>query len=644
MKTGLLPTRHDAILCVKNCPSCGISLINWFAGESFFDEGRACCKVRWGSLAGAKKRVTVRTVEDQGARLVVIAPGICLRPTVFITAAFVALVAMPPLADAACLVTISGTVNCDADTTTTKIINVDGSVSSSSARTQRFHNGPAISGSIQPGITIGGFGLELTEKRGGKNAQEPITLNNQGQVTTSENVNALKLSGDGGPISYSGDGSISSTHEQKAALDLKNVGGDVSVAAGAGAVSGATGIKASASGAGALTIATGSGPVSGNAGEGVLAHTGDSALDVTVGSGGVTSVGDNPAIKLHSENGNISVTANGNVSANGVPKHKRNDIHGIQVTSKGLGNIIVGGSGTVFGQEGRGIFALENQAGLGGIVVTGTGDTISGTPTLGCCSAVRAEIKNPADPSNVIINRSGSFFAYSTQLNPVMAAIHALTAGSGNIIVEGGAGATISNSSLLGINATASGVASSGSIYVSTGTGSRIEASGTGILAENEAFAISPGARSTITVTANGTINSGATSNPVGFGATDGSGAGKAPAGISAGYDGGPIFGPASGPYTSCGFFGCTTLTPNPSVDGAVNVINNAIINAAGNGIYAFNFGKGNVSVSSDAAITAARNGVDAFSVSMATCPLQRVLAQSAARPALRQAPPVPAC
>ena len=86
-----------------------------------------------------------------------------------------------------------------------------------------------------------------------------------------------------------------------------------------------------------------------------------------------------------------------------------------------------------------------------------------------------------------------------------------------------------------------------------------------------------------------------------------------------AGYDGGPVFGPASGPYTSCGFHGCTTLTPNPNVNGTVNVVNNAIINAAGgDGIFAFNFGNGNVSVTSNAPITVtgatAQNGIEAFS------------------------------
>ena len=200
------------------------------------------------------------------------------------------------------------------------------------------------------------------------------------------------------------------------------------------------------------------------------------------------------------------------------------------------------------------------------------------------------------------------------------AGIHALTAGTGNIIVAGGADATITNVSLFGIDATAFGRGSVGSINVSTAVNSTVNAGGGGILADNSAFAIPGSADSAITVATNGTINSGTTPNPVGGFRTGGGAAPtSAPAGILAGYDGGPVFRPASGPYSSCGFHGCTTLTPNPNVNGTVNVVNNAIINAAGgDGIFAFNFGNGNVSVTSNAPITVtgatAQNGIEAFS------------------------------
>jgi hypothetical protein len=88
--------------------------------------------------------------------------------------------------------------NCNANTTTAKATNIDGQKSTSSAGTQRFHNASAINGSIQSGVRVSGFGLQLTEKRGAMDTQEPITLNDQGQVTISSPANTLQLHGDGG--------------------------------------------------------------------------------------------------------------------------------------------------------------------------------------------------------------------------------------------------------------------------------------------------------------------------------------------------------------------------------------------------------------------------------------------------------------
>ena len=91
------------------------------------------------------------------------------------------------------------------------------------------------------------------------------------------------------------------------------------------------------------------------------------------------------------------------------------------------------------------------------------------------------------------------------------------------------------------------------------------------------------------------------------------------PAGILAGYNGVPVFGPASGPYTSCGVQACVTLRPDPDVNGTVTVINNGAIGAAGGyGVFAYNFGNGAVSVTSNAPIVVtgatSQNGIKAFS------------------------------
>ena len=200
----------------------------------------------------------------------------------------------------------------------------------------------------------------------------------------------------------------------------------------------------------------------------------------------------------------------------------------------------------VFGQYGRG--RSGEQSGLGGILVTGSGETNSGSTTLGCCSAIRAEINNPANSSGVIVNRSGEHCRDNVMPPRASSDMHALTAGTGNVIVTGGAGATMSNTGLFGIDAEAYGPASTGSINASTGILSAIKVDGTGIFAANSAVAIPTSAGSTIAVTNNGTIASGSLPNPVGAFLGEGGGVTAMPAGILAGYGGGPIFGPASEP------------------------------------------------------------------------------------------------
>jgi len=64
---------------------------------------------------------------------------------------------------------------------------------------------------------------------------------------------------------------------------------------------------------------------------------------------------------------------------------------------------------------------------------------------------------------------------------------------------------------------------------------------GTGISAANSAFAIPQSAHSTINVTNNGTISSGSVLNPAGHYPGAGGGTIATPAGILAGYDGGPF-------------------------------------------------------------------------------------------------------
>src|SRR5262249_21633635 len=145
-----------------------------------------------------------------------------------------------------------------------------------------------------------------------------------------------------------------------------------------------------------------------------------------------------------------------------------------------------------------------------------------------------------------------------------------------NIIITTGSGANITGETLYGIEAVANG---RGSISVTTA--SVINSASVGINAYNQATVLPQNANSTISVTANGTINSG----------TVLTGAGARPAGILAGYRGGSV------------------NTVNPNVFGNVIIDNFATINAAGgDGIRGYNFGGGNVTIVSHGATIVARD------------------------------------
>jgi hypothetical protein len=154
--------------------------------------------------------------------------------------------------------------------------------------------------------------------------------------------------------------------------------------------------------------------------------------------------------------------------------------------------------------------------------------------------------------------------------------IRAFTSGSGSVNVNVGPGPiTITGSALYGIWAYTN---ASGAIAVSTAVDDTINSGSAAIIAENYSTTVSSAAQSTISVTASGTINSGATLL----------GNGNKPSGIIAGYAANLLF--------------------DSSVFGNVTVNNFANITAAGHsGIFAYNYGIGDITVS-DAAGTSINN------------------------------------
>ena len=197
------------------------------------------------------------------------------------------------------------------------------------------------------------------------------------------------------------------------------------------------------------------------------------------------------------------------------------------------------------------------SSGSAAITITGAGQvTSTGADGIDATSA----------GGNITITPAGSIIGAAT-------GIFATQNGSGNVAINAAANITITGSASTGT--AAGGIVAlslgSGYISVSTASGDTINSGSAGIAAADEATAIAVSAESSVTVAAEGTINSGTIAAP------DGSPA----AGILAGY-------------TS------NTLDdePEPNVAGNVIVTANADITAmAGDGIRAFNFGTGNVTI-----------------------------------------------
>jgi hypothetical protein len=158
----------------------------------------------------------------------------------------------PHVALAAFAVTNNGTINCTANTVTTATTNLNGAISQSSDQIQLFTNGSPINATITSNVTVSGFGLRLIEGAGQVNPVEPITVTNNGAVNTQILGNpALQIDGNGGLITYSGAGSLSSTSTQNGSVGLKVSnpdGGAISITTGAGTISGERGIYASSTG------------------------------------------------------------------------------------------------------------------------------------------------------------------------------------------------------------------------------------------------------------------------------------------------------------------------------------------------------------------------------------------------------------
>ena len=338
-------------------------------------------------------------------------------------------------ASAACTVTTTGTVDCLANTTTTNTINTNGATAPSSDKLQEFDNGSNITGTIANGVTVDGFGLQLSLTNAART--NTIGVTNSGTVTTNQSVNALELNGNGGLVSYIGSGTVSTTagggnahgryehgacrrrhgHQQRR-LQLLQQSRPFHPDDG-----GSTGT---------ITV-DGSGTITGGS-SGIYA-TADGAANINITSGGAIAGGTARASTAASTGGNVLVATGSTVSGG---------TSGISATTIGTGTVTVTTGGAVTGTTQCGILTTaangnttvnaghDVTAGTAGIRSTGLGSGLidinhtAGTIAAGTIGIVRISNRqrhHRHQPDRRRAQRHDQ-------------AVSASTTGSGNVIVS----------------------------------------------------------------------------------------------------------------------------------------------------------------------------------------------------------------
>jgi T5SS/PEP-CTERM-associated repeat protein len=290
------------------------------------------------------------------------------------------------------------------------------------------------------------------------------------------------------------------------------------------------------------------------------------------GPGSVTSTNGDAIDFTASGGGNASLAAFGAVTG---------AANGINAIQNGVGDITDGPLVSVVGQAGDGVIAEQSATGSGNILVNAFGSlTGTGTGSIG----LFAENLNAANSGNITITQTGGASGGSY-------GIDSLNDGNGNIAID--SAGTVTAGVQYGIRGLSYGT---GTISVVTEAGSVVNSGSSGIIAVNRDTAIATSALSVITVTNNGSINSGSNLNL----------SGSVPYGIGAGYNG----------------VGGLGSVANTNVNGTVVVNNNANITAAaGYGIDAYNWGNGDVTVNDGAgtSVSGAQYGIGAYGLSQAT-------------------------
>ncbi len=293
---------------------------------------------------------------------------------------FVSAALLPGTAEAACSTTGTNpvTLSCAANTTTTNTTNTASPNPATSDQTQDLN--ASISGQVNSGVTVNGFGLSLLSTLPGST----ISMTNNGTISTNQGAGnrALQINagaaGNFGTFTYSGSGNLTNTGGGDA-LSVSNSGtGDVSIT-----VSGTSTVSATATGNGIVA-----GSVTGN-------------VTVTVQSGGMVQ-------------GGTAVAIGGSSTSNTVTNF--GTIQGIGSLSSGVSanNTTIQNSGTITAL-GSGIFG-DNLA------ITNNGSsTISATDVAGVAIHAQgavgfANVTNLATGTISATNTSGIGIATTTAI------------------------------------------------------------------------------------------------------------------------------------------------------------------------------------------------------------------------------------
>jgi large repetitive protein len=370
-------------------------------------------------------------------------------------------------------------------------------------------------------------------------------------ITSSDSI-----AGDYVAVYFNQTSSIVETGSSVNAVNITTTQGANIAFVGAGSISASGGIGINTNSSSGSTDIIDYGNVSGSS-TGIRAN-GSGSINVVVGAGATITGTNGSAVVATSTLGSLSLSTTPGVTIDA-----------------GVSGLVAENQGTSVPQVG-GVTTNSITVSAAGTINSGNGVSSSGEP-VGILAGYLGGTSFPATipaPSttvfgNVSVNSSANINAASGM------GILAVNYGQGDISVTDGGGTTI-QATLAGTTAsglTQYGIAAfnygSGKTTVSTGFGSTINSGGTGINVSNQATANV--AASTVTVAAQGAINSGANNNN----------SGGAASGIQAGFNPGNL-----------GVF-------NASVNGnvLVNYSNGNIVAAAGDGILAYDYGNGNIAV-----------------------------------------------